>query len=291
MTEKEPLPGVLYVVATPIGNLDDITLRALKILGGADWVAAEDTRRTRILMARHKLRARLISLSAESESRKTPALIDGLETGESGAVVSDAGTPGASDPGGKLVAAAAGRGIRVVPVPGASAIAAAFSASGLSDARFVFEGFLPRTGAKRERRLESLAREERHIIFFESAKRINATLAELYGKLGDRRAIIFRELTKIHEEIIRTQLCEIAEKRLILKEIGEYTVVVEGKPGVAVSDEAAAGAARAVRALARTELSPGDIAKLVIELYGGAKNQIYNAVLRAREEKKNSESG
>ncbi len=282
-SQEEPLPGVLYVVATPIGNLDDITLRAIRILGGVDWVAAEDTRRTRILMARHNLGARLISLNADAEEWKAPALIDGLERGESGAVVSDAGTPGASDPGGILVAAAASRGLRVVPVPGPSAVAAAFSVSGFDSPRFIFEGFFPRSGIKRKRIFEALAVEERHVIFFESAKRIQATLTELHGYLGDRGIVILREITKLHEEIIRGRLGQMAENKLILKEIGEYTVVVEGIARARRDEYVDGGATRAVDVLARTALSTGDIARIVIELYGGSKNDVYEAVVKARD--------
>ena len=285
MSENEPLPGVLYVVATPIGNLEDITLRALKILGGVDWVAAEDTRRTMVLMDRHQLKARLISFYGDVESFKAPALIDSLENGERGAVVSDAGTPGASDPGGKLVAAAAARGIRVVPIPGPSAIASAISVSGYDSPRFIFEGFLSKTGSKRKQMIESWVREERHIVFFESAKRIAATLRELREKLGDRRVILLRELTKIHEEIIRSTLGEIAGERLKLKEIGEYTIIVEGNPESASAPaEDDDIATRAAVALSRTPLATGEIARLVADLFGSAKNSIYQIVMAERKE-------
>ncbi|MFA6448106.1 MAG: 16S rRNA (cytidine(1402)-2'-O)-methyltransferase [bacterium] len=283
MSEKEPMPGVLYVVATPIGNLEDISPRALKILGGVDWVAAEDTRRTRILMDRHGLKSKLISFYGDVESFKAPALIEGLVNGESGAVVSDAGTPGASDPGGKLVAAAAGRGVRVTPIPGPSAIATVISVSGFDSPRFVFDGFLPKTGAKRANLFKSWANEERHIVFFESAKRVAATMADLYSALGNRRVVICRELTKLHEEITRATLEEIAAKRLTLKEIGEYTLIVEGAPE---SEAPAAGEAdmgeRMARAFARTTLSPGEIARIAAELCGGSKNIYYQAVLDER---------
>jgi len=286
MSENEPLPGVLYVVATPIGNLEDITLRALKILGGVDWVAAEDTRRTRILMDRHDLRARLISFYGDVETFKAPALIAGLENGERGAVVSDAGTPGASDPGGKLVAATAARGVRVVPIPGPSAIATAVSVSGFDSSRFVFDGFPPKSGPKRDQLIESWTKEMRHVVFFESAKRVAATLAELHEELGDRRVVICRELTKFHEEIIRTTLGEVAAKRITLKEVGEYTLIIEGAPegGAAPAGPAADIGERAARALARTPLSPGEIARIAVELFGGSKNAFYQAVLDERKE-------
>jgi 16S rRNA (cytidine1402-2'-O)-methyltransferase len=281
MDNREPIPGVLYVVATPIGNLEDITLRAIEILKGVDWIAAEDTRRSRILLERFGIRTKLISCYGDIEKRRSVELIDGLERGEKGAVISDAGTPGASDPGGRVVAAAAARGIRVVPIPGASALAVAVSVAGFESARFVFEGFLPRTGEKRRSLLESLAGEERHIIFFESAKRITATLADFFEHLGNRKVVIMRELTKIHEEIIRASLQDIAEKRLILKEIGEYTVVVEGgakRPGKDLPGEVE----KAAELLSETELAPGTIAKIINELYGASKNKIYQFVVEKR---------
>jgi 16S rRNA (cytidine1402-2'-O)-methyltransferase len=286
MSENEPMPGVLYVVATPIGNMEDITLRAIKILGGVDWIAVEDTRRTRVLMDRHQLKARLISFYGDVEAYKAPMLIEGLENGERGAVVSDAGTPGASDPGGKLVAAAAARGVRVVPIPGASAIATAVSISGFDSPSFVFDGFMPKTGPKRKLLIESWAKEERHIIFFESAKRVAATLAELHEKIGDRKVVICRELTKLHEEIIRATLGEIAGKGLTLKEIGEYTIIVEGAPETeAAHDEAADLGEQAVLALARTSLSSGEISRIAAELFGGSKNAYYQMVLAERNER------
>lgn len=278
MAEKEPFPGTLYVVATPIGNLEDITLRALKILGGVDWIAAEDTRRTLKLVSHYKLNTRLISFHGDVESEKTPYLLGLLGSGQSGAVVSDAGTPGASDPGGRLVAAAQARGVRVVPIPGASALAAAVSVAGLDSSRFVFEGFLPRGGAKRDRVIMSFADEERHIVFFESANRVAGTLAEFYEKLGDRRVTLFRELTKLHEEIVRTTLAQAAEGGINIKEIGEYTIIVEGKKKPAGRQTVGGGLERAVAVLSGAGLSAKDISKTAAELFGVSRNQAYKAV-------------
>ncbi len=274
--KTEPGGGVLYVVATPIGNLEDITLRALKILGGVDWIAAEDTRRTRKLLSRYEIGTRLRSFSGDMEAKKTPALLDELEAGASGALVSDAGTPGASDPGGGLVAAAAARGLKVVPVPGASAIAAAFSVSGVASSRFVFEGFLPRTGGRRTEAVAALAREERAVILFESAKRVRRTISDLYAVLGDRRVVFFRELTKINEEITRTTFKEIEEKGLNLKEKGEYTILLEGRgePPVAAG-ETLIDIEKTARVLARLEATPGNTAAALAEIADISKNKAY----------------
>lgn len=282
MDNREPVPGVLYVVATPIGNLEDITFRALEILKGVDWIAAEDTRRTLILLERYGIKAKLVSFYGDVEKQRSVELLNGLATGESGAVVSDAGTPGASDPGGRIVAAAVERGIRVVPVPGASAIAAAVSVAGLESARFVFEGFLPRTGEKRRKTMASFIGDERALIFFESAKRVTATLKDLYEIIGDRKVVLMRELTKIHEEISRTTLKDIADEKHTLKEIGEYTIVVEGCTET-VEKEWPDEVDKAIELLDGAGLAPGVISRIISELYRVPKNGVYRKVLEKRD--------
>ncbi len=271
------------MVATPIGNLQDITLRALSMLAGVDWIAAEDTRETRKLLNRHGIRARMVSLFGDVERGKAPQLVRALERGESGAVVSTAGTPGASDPGSVIVAAAAARGIRVSPVPGPSAIAAAFSASGLESTRFVFEGFLPRSGGKRARAIESFVHERRHVIFFESARRIRETLSELHEKLGDRGVTLFREMTKVYEQITRTTLGAAAGGDVDVKEIGEYTVIIHGIESKDESEDIrVAEMSRVMEALCATELSVKDIAFVVSDVFGISKNRAYEAVKEYR---------
>lgn len=284
-TGTEPESGVLYVVATPIGNLEDITLRALKILGAVDWIAAEDTRRTRKLLARYGIATRLLSFSGDMEEKKAPALIEGLEAGESGAVVTDAGTPGASDPGGRLVGAALERGLRVVPAPGPSAIAAAFSVSGVAAAGFVFEGFPPRSGGKRKEALERIAGEERPVVFFESANRVRRTISELGRIAGDRRVIFFRELTKLNEEIVRTSFKEIDEKGLNLREKGEYTIIIEGRAKQpADAGDSAPDVEKTARALARLGAPPGNTAAALAEITGIPKNKAYKILQCIKEE-------
>src|SRR5262245_44887561 len=220
------MPGTLHVVATPIGNLEDITLRALRVLAEVDAIACEDTRTTAKPMARHSIRTPLVALFGRSGA----ALLDRLKQGGSIALVSESGTPGISDPGADLVAAAHEAGARVTVVPGPCAAAAAAGASGLSADRFLFEGFLPKKPGKRRRLLESLAREPRTLVFYESPHRVAATLAAMRDALGDRRLTIARELTKVFEEIRPTTISAALAGLSKRPPRGEYVLVVEGAP-------------------------------------------------------------
>jgi len=190
---------MLYIVATPIGNLEDITYRAVRILKEVDHIAAEDTRHSRILLEKYDIKTPTISLHSYSDERKLPQLIDTLKEGKSIALISDAGTPGISDPGYKLIVAAREEGIQVVPIPGPSAFLAALQASGLPTHQFLYLGFLPLKKG-RQTLLQSLQEEQRTIIFYESPHRLVKTLAELHDYFGDRQLVIARELTKTHEE-------------------------------------------------------------------------------------------
>ncbi len=219
--------GVLHLVATPIGNLEDVTLRALRILGEADLLLAEDTRRTRILLDRHGVDARPVSLHAHNEAARAERVLAVLGGGGSVALVSDAGTPLVSDPGARLVAAAVEAGHDVVPVPGASALLAALTASSLPAAPFTFVGFLPRRKGPRDALLAALARRPDTLVFFESPRRVSATLRALAAALGDRRACVARELTKVHEEVARGTLAGLAA-RFAEAARGEFTLVVAG---------------------------------------------------------------
>jgi 16S rRNA (cytidine1402-2'-O)-methyltransferase len=204
--------GTLYVVATPIGNLGDVTLRALEVLRAVPLIAAEDTRHTRRLLDRHGIATRATSYHAQSGPGRTAALLDHLRGGADLALVTDAGTPAVSDPGGELVAAWGGEGGRVVPLPGASAVLAAVAASGLAGPRWAFEGFLPRTGRERRERLARIASDERGAILYEAPGRVAATLRDLAAACStDRPAAVCRELTKIHESIVRGTLGSLAE--------------------------------------------------------------------------------
>ena len=220
------MPSTLFVVATPIGNLEDVTLRALRILGEVEAIVCEDTRTTAKLLSHHEIRTPLVALYGRSGG----SVLDRLRAGGSVALVSESGTPGISDPGAELVAAAHAEGIAVRVIPGPCAAAAAASASGLPADRFLFEGFLPRKPGKRRRILESLARETRTLIFYESPHRVAATLEALRDALGDRKLAVARELTKVFEEIRPTTISEAIADLKKRPPRGEYVLVVAGAP-------------------------------------------------------------
>jgi len=220
--------GILYIVATPIGNLEDITLRAIRVLKESDLVAAEDTRHTRHLLDRYQIDTQLTSYHDHNKEEKAPVLVARMLEGKSMALVSGAGTPGISDPGYFLINLAIDRKIPVVPIPGATAAIAALSVSGMPTDRFLFEGFLPAKHLARLKRLQELSKEERTIIFYEAPHKIIRAVADMLAVLSDRRAVITRELTKIHEETIRGTLSECL-KRLQEGTIkGEFTVILHG---------------------------------------------------------------
>ncbi len=247
--------GILYVVATPIGNLEDITLRALRVLGEVSMIAAEDTRTVRKLLSHHEIRApKIVSYTEQGRARRTPQLLAALSDGDI-ALVSEAGTPAISDPGVHLVAAAAEAGHDVVPIPGASALAAALSACGLPTRRFHYLGFLPRQPAQRRKLLREASSLPETIVMFESPHRIRAALVDLTEAFGDRRVAVCREMTKLHEEIYRGTLSEAQER--FSEPRGEFTLVVEGAgvggpprdaPAVDVDEELRALRLQGVRA-------------------------------------------
>jgi len=218
---------VLYLVATPIGNLEDITLRALRVLREVSLVAAEDTRTARKLLAHYGIKARLISYHEHNKEARIPHILQELGRGDV-ALVSEAGMPGISDPGVELVAAAAREGFRVVPVPGPSAVVAALAVSGLPTSQFTFLGFLPRRAGERRRLLQQVAGEERTLVLMEAPHRLRQSLQDMLQVLGDRRVAVCRELTKAFEEVFRGTisgaLAHFQEPR------GEFTLVVEGAP-------------------------------------------------------------
>lgn len=216
-------------MATPIGNLQDITLRALKTLRGVDLIAAEDTRRTRTLLERYRIKAPMMSFFEGNERRRTPELLGALKEGKRVALLCDAGTPTISDPGFRLVKGARDEGIPVVPLPGPTALIAALSASGLPTDSFWFVGFLPAKGPKRRRRLEQIAECPSTVVLYESPRRLNKTLEDLLEHGGDRQVVIARELTKLHEEFIRGRLTEVIERLRDRTLKGEITIVMEGR--------------------------------------------------------------
>jgi 16S rRNA (cytidine1402-2'-O)-methyltransferase len=284
--------GTLYVVATPIGNLADVTLRALEVLRAVPLVAAEDTRLTRRLFARHGLATRLVSYHARNAAARGPELLDHLRGGSDLALVTDAGTPLVSDPGGDLVAAWAAEGGVVAPVPGPSAVLAALVASGVAGPRWAFEGFLPRRGRERRERLERVAADERATVLFEAPGRLAATLADLAVACGARRpAAVCRELTKIHEEVRRGALGDLAAAASAgeIPARGEIVIVVgeaagPGRPGgTAYSPASAAEDARLAAARAEVErlvaggLARGEAARRVAAAAGLPRRRLYGA--------------
>ena len=242
--------GVLYVVATPIGNLGDVTLRALDVLRSVPLIAAEDTRHTRRLLDRYEITTRTSSYHARSGPSRLAALLEHLRGGADLAIVTDAGTPGISDPGSELVAAWIGEGGTVVPIPGASAVLAAITASGVAGPRWSFEGFLPRSGRDRRDRIARIAADERATVLYEAPGRVAATLADLATACGaDRPGAVCRELTKLHETVERGTLGELVERvaRGGIPARGEFALVV-GAGAPPDTDDAAAATVDALRA-------------------------------------------
>jgi 16S rRNA (cytidine1402-2'-O)-methyltransferase len=227
---SETAAGILYVVATPIGNLEDISFRAIRVLREADLIAAEDTRHTAKLLHHYDIRRPTSSLHEHNEQERVPVLVGKLRGGARIALVTDAGTPAVSDPGYRLVRAAIDAGIRVEAIPGPSAVLAALVSSGLPTDGFVFAGFPPPRSAARTAWFEAVAGERRTLVFFEAPHRIRETLEAALTALGDREASLGRELTKLHEEVIRGRLTAVLDR--LGEPRGEYTVVVSGTPAV-----------------------------------------------------------
>ena len=283
--------GTLYVVATPIGNLEDITLRALRVLNDVDLIACEDTRHTRGLLTRHAIRTPVVSYHEHNESRRTPELIDRLERGESVALVADAGTPLLSDPGAILLAAAAARGLSVVSIPGPSAVTAALAVAGFPADRFVFCGFLARRSAERRRALEALSTLPYTLVFFEAPHRIGKTLADLHAVLGSRPAAIVRELTKRFEEVLRGDLAGVIEQMSGRTPRGEFTIVVAGAGAQGMGPRrGGAGSIQptdeAVRAHLETLLAggvgPTAAAKIIARAHNVPRRTAYRLALQLR---------
>jgi 16S rRNA (cytidine1402-2'-O)-methyltransferase len=271
-------PGALYLVATPIGNLEDVTLRALRVLREAELVLAEDTRRTRILLERHGISARPISLHAHNEAARSARVLAVLAAGGSAALVSDAGTPLVSDPGERLVAAAIGAGHAVVAVPGASAVLAALSVAGLPAAQFAFAGFLPRRTRERDAWLEGWRERTETLVLFESPRRVGATLLAMAEILGERPACVARELTKLHEEVARGSLRDLAS-RFAKGARGEVTIVVGGRSREAEPAPAAPDLDDAIREGLAAGESTRQLAGRIAPLCGVPRREVYARAL------------
>jgi len=273
--------GVLYVVATPIGNLGDLTRRALEVLREVDLIAAEDTRHTRHLLTHYRIGTPLVSCHEHNEAQVAPRLLERLAAGEDVALVSDAGTPLISDPGFPLVQAARARGLRVVPVPGANAAICALSAAGLPSDRFLFLGFPPRAASKRREWLAAVADEPGTLVLYEAGNRAHATLEDMAAVLGaSRRAVVARELTKRFETFLDGTLETLAERLRADPEqrLGELVLLVEGAR--ATGDAAQAAEEERVLRILLESLPVKQAAELAARITGGKKNRLYKLALQ-----------
>jgi len=277
--------GVLYLCATPIGNLEDITLRVLKVLREVDLVAAEDTRHTRKLFSHYGIHTALTSYHEHNRQAKGGYILEQLAGGKSVALVSDAGTPGISDPGEELVMAALEKGIQVTPLPGPSALLAALTVSGLSLSRFVFEGFLPTQNKERRQRLAKLACEPRTIVLYESPHRLSKTLGDLVDTLGDRQACAARELTKLHEDVRRGTLVQLQELFDSRSPRGEFVLVIEGcsikgEQAQSLDSSLTLSPEEYVRLLQKEGVPPSKAIKIVARLRNIPRRELYKEINR-----------
>lgn len=276
------MSGTLFVVSTPIGNLEDITYRAVRVLKEADVIACEDTRVTRKLLDAYEVTSKVVSYHAHSDASVRARLLDRVREGESVALVSDAGTPLLSDPGGELVADAVAAGLRVVPIPGASAMLSALVGAGLSTHRVLFLGFLPRKAADQAQVLEGLLHLPYTIVLYESPRRLESTLTALQRSLGDRPAAVARELTKRFETFERGSLSALAE-RFSQPPKGEVVIVV-GTPQQGAGEAKQEDLHSEVRRLLAAGVRPSEVAKTVAGAHGISKKQAYQVVLEVSAE-------
>jgi len=270
--------GTLYIVSTPIGNLEDITLRALKVLKDVDVIAAEDTRRSSKLLTHYGISKPLISYWGEKEKVRSTEILERLHAGQSVALISDAGTPGISDPGAVLIRKALEEAIDVVSVPGVTALIAALSVSGISTDEFTFMGFLPARKSQRQKVLKDLSYEQRTLVFYEAPHRILETLSDMEEIFGERKTVVIKEISKIYEEVIRGNISEVfraLEKTTIA---GEYVIVMEGRAEVEklTSDDAL----HEVSTLMKKGLGRKEAVKKVAEAYGLSKKELYDKSLK-----------
>lgn len=287
MSESSGRPGTLYVVGTPIGNMEDLTPRAIATLGGCRLIAAEDTRKTRPLMTRHGLAGRLVSYHKFNEARRAPELLAALASGDSVALVTDAGTPGLSDPGSLLVGQARAAGHRVVPIPGPSAVTALLSVSGFPPGPFTFIGFLPPRRAARRTALERLRDEPRPLLFFEAPHRVLGMLDDLRTVLGDRALCLGREMTKVHEEFLSGTIESVRDRLAAGPVKGEISLLVGGAPERSGQEsgrlsEPPEKPGEAVLRLLNSGWDRKDALRQVAKERGLSRRQVYNDLLRVR---------
>lgn len=272
--------GTLYIVATPVGNLEDITFRAIKVLKQVDKIAAEDTRHSKKLLSHYDIHTRLISCHEHNETAKIPEIITQLKKGLNIALICDAGTPLISDPGYKLVTAIAKESIKVIPIPGCSAAIAGLSVSGLPTNSFLFLGFLPKKKQKQKQALEAISNQAPTLIFYESPRRLKTLINNILSVLGDRKACLAREITKLHEEYIRGNLSFILktlEKKEIIK--GECSLFVQGQLEEKIMDEKELKKI-ILAELLTTELGTSGLARQISKEYKQSKKQVYDMILK-----------
>jgi len=274
-------PGTLYIVATPVGNLEDITFRAVKILKKVDLIAAEDTRHSKKLLSHYGIHTKLISCHEHNEAQKAPQLITHLKNGLNIALISDAGTPSISDPGYKLVTAVAKEKLSIIPIPGCSAAIAGLSVAGLPTDSFLFLGFLPKKQQKQRQALEALKNHAPTLIFYESPKRIKILINNMLNTLGDRKAFLAREITKLHEEYIRGDLSDILtalqEKQTIK---GECALFVQGQTEEeSIIDEKELEKIILAR-LSTTDLGTSGLSKQISKEFNLSKKHVYDMILK-----------
>jgi len=274
------MAGLLYVVPTPIGNLEDITLRALRVLKEVDLIAAEDTRHSQHLLNHYGIKTALTSYHEHNEREKAALLVERIKNGANIALISDAGTPAISDPGFRLVVAAIDAGVNVVPLPGASALATVLSASGLPTDRFIFEGFLPAKPSERKARLQAVVDATASLIYYEAPHRLQDTLSEMLDVLGDRQIVVAREVSKIHEEFLRGAVSQVIGS-LVDREIkGEITIVIHGSSGEERVAEAQLKSE--IETLLGAKTAVKEIAELLGERYQLPKREVYRLALELK---------
>ncbi len=271
------MKGVLYIVATPIGNLEDITFRALRVLKEADVIAAEDTRHSIKLLNHYGISKRMISYWGEREKIKSDEIISILHSGRSVALISDAGTPGISDPGALVIEKAIDENIQVISVPGPSAFVAALSLSGLSTDEFTFTGFLPAKKTQRVKALKDLSLEPRTLIFYEAPHRILETLMEMEDMFKERKAAVIKEITKIHEQVVRGDISEILAELEKTKIAGEYVIIIEGRKQEKILPTE--DILWEINNLMKKGLSRKDAVKRIAGAYGLSKKELYDKSL------------
>ena len=283
------MPGTLYLVATPIGNLQDITLRALETLRSVDLIACEDTRHTRNLLNHFRISNRTLSYHEHNEQERAEELVDRLVHGESIAIVSDAGTPGICDPGFRIVQRAIEIGAKVVSIPGAAAFVSAAVSSGLATHSIFFSGFLPSKKGERRKRLEEVRDIPATLIFYEAPHRVAKSLTDCFEVLANRQAAVARELTKLHEEIARGSLSDLATQYSKASVKGEIVLVIErGMVDAAKPDASPKSLAARVKELEKEGLDPKSALKKTAKEYGLSKSEAYRLVLEKKQKGKNT---